>query len=208
MSTKDRDSNTEHLILEAAEKVFLEKGYVASRTTEIAQLAGVNHAMLHYYFRTKENLFNKVFDEKLRLLSSSFSIVFEQDMPFLEKIKQAIETHYDFLAANPRLPSFLLREVIASTERREAFKIILMPKLLNIFRMLKKEIETEMEKGTIIKISPANLLLNIGALNAASIITSLMLYSNDDEQTDVARNAYNKERKASNVDFILRSLRP
>ncbi|MDL2213319.1 TetR/AcrR family transcriptional regulator [Bacteroides sp. OttesenSCG-928-J23] len=208
MSTKDRDSNTEHLILEAAEKVFLEKGYVASRTTEIAQIAGVNHAMLHYYFRTKENLFNKVFDEKLRLLSSSFSIVFEQDMHFLEKIKQAIETHYDFLAANPRLPSFLLREVIASTERREAFKIILMPKLLNIFRMLKKEIETEIEKGTIIKISPANLLLNIGALNAASIITSLMLYSNDDEQTDEARNAYNKERKASNVDFILRSLRP
>ena len=55
------DVNTEQAIMEAAEKEFLDKGYTLTKTTEIARIAGVNHAMLHYYFRTKDNLFEKVF---------------------------------------------------------------------------------------------------------------------------------------------------
>ena len=61
---KEETSNTEQSILKAAEKEFLKKGFSGSKTTEIAKEAGVTHAMLHYYFRTKENLFNKVFEEK------------------------------------------------------------------------------------------------------------------------------------------------
>ena len=69
---KEDTSNTEQSILKAAEKEFLKKGFSGSKTTEIAKEAGVTHAMLHYYFRTKENLFNKVFEEKARQLADTF----------------------------------------------------------------------------------------------------------------------------------------
>lgn len=59
-----KETTTEQLILEAAEAEFLEKGYGKARTTEIARRAGVNHSMLHYYFRTKENLFEVMFQKK------------------------------------------------------------------------------------------------------------------------------------------------
>ena len=68
---KEETSNTEQSILKAAEKEFLKKGFSGSKTTEIAKEAGVTHAMLHYYFRTKENLFNKVFEEKARQLADT-----------------------------------------------------------------------------------------------------------------------------------------
>ncbi len=58
--------NTQQLILEAAEVEFLEKGYEKARTTEIARRAGVNHAMLHYYFQSKEKLFHRVFEDKVK----------------------------------------------------------------------------------------------------------------------------------------------
>lgn len=82
---KEETSNTEQSILKAAEKEFLKKGFSGSKTTEIAKEAGVTHAMLHYYFRTKENLFNKVFEEKTRQLADTFLSRVDESLPFLEK---------------------------------------------------------------------------------------------------------------------------
>lgn len=208
MITKPEETNKEKAILEAAEHEFLDKGYAASRTTEIAQRAGVTHAMLHYYFRTKENIFNKVFEEKVRLISSSFFVVLAKDLPFMERLKQVVEAHFDFLAENPKLPSFLLREILSSPERKEVFKELLVPKIINIMAIMEKEISAETEKGTIINISPADLLLNVASLNAASVVASLIVFENEDEQTQQVRQSFLRERKASTVDFVMRSLRP
>ena len=101
---KEETSNTEQSILKAAEKEFLKKGFSGSKTTEIAKEAGVTHAMLHYYFRTKENLFNKVFEEKAKQLADTFLSRVDESLPFLEKIKCFIEAHFDLLTANPELP--------------------------------------------------------------------------------------------------------
>ncbi|MCD8262058.1 MAG: TetR/AcrR family transcriptional regulator [Bacteroides sp.] len=83
-----KEANTEQLLLEAAETEFLEKGYGKARTTEIAKRAGVNHAMLHYYFRTKEHLFEIVFRKKAALMSEVLSFSFNQDLPFLGKVNK------------------------------------------------------------------------------------------------------------------------
>ncbi|MCD7898329.1 MAG: TetR/AcrR family transcriptional regulator [Bacteroides sp.] len=83
-----KETNTENLILEAAEAEFMEKGYGKARTTEIARRAGLNHAMLHYYFRTKEHLFEVVFERKAKLMSEIMLFTFQQDLPFLERIKK------------------------------------------------------------------------------------------------------------------------
>ena len=70
--------NKEQTILEAAEREFLNKGFAGARTTSIAEAAGVTHAMLHYYFRTKEQLFERILDEKMRLMSQSVLTAFGQ----------------------------------------------------------------------------------------------------------------------------------
>lgn len=88
MSIAAKETNTEQLLPEAAEAEFLEKGYGKARTTEIAKRAGVNHAMLHYYFRTKEHLFEVVFRNKAALMSEVLYFSFNQDLPFLEKVKK------------------------------------------------------------------------------------------------------------------------
>ena len=72
---KQEKQTKEQLILAAAEHEFLTKGYDSARTTSIAQAAGVTHAMLHYYFRTKEQLFERIVDEKYKLMSHSMLTV-------------------------------------------------------------------------------------------------------------------------------------
>ena len=70
--------NKEQAILEAAEREFIVKGFAGARTTSIAEAAGVTHAMLHYYFRTKEQLFERILDEKMRLMGESVLAAFGQ----------------------------------------------------------------------------------------------------------------------------------
>ena len=116
--TIEKEKNKEQAILDAAEHEFLEKGFEAAKTTKIASLAGVTHAMLHYYFRTKEHLFDLVFEKKTRLLKESlFSSFDNPDMPFQEKIRTGMEAHFEIVRANPSLPRFVLNELIYRPKR-------------------------------------------------------------------------------------------
>ena len=83
MSKKD---NTEQAILQAAETEFLDKGFALAKTTEIAKQAGVTHAMLHYYYRTKEKLFERVFQEKVDLMAHSLVATLDDGKPFLKQM--------------------------------------------------------------------------------------------------------------------------
>ena len=94
--------NKEQAILEAAEREFIAKGFAGARTTSIAEAAGVTHAMLHYYFRTKEQLFERILDEKMRLMGESVLAAFGQPgLPLAERLRDGIERHFDFIMANP-----------------------------------------------------------------------------------------------------------
>ena len=105
-------NSTEKRILAAAEEEFLESGYDGARTVSIAERAGVTHAMLHYYFRSKEQLFQRILDEKIDILINSVQTAFfESEKPLLERIENGIAAHFDFLAANERLPIFAIREI-------------------------------------------------------------------------------------------------
>ena len=116
--------NREQAILEAAEREFLAKGFAGARTTSIAEAAGVTHALLHYYFRTKEQLFDRILDEKLRLMGQTVLAAFgRQKLPLLERLKEGIEPHFDFIAANPDLPRFIVNEVFSRPERYEAMRM-------------------------------------------------------------------------------------
>lgn len=118
---KSKDTSTEEKIIEAARKVFMQKGYAATRTRDIAEEAGINLALLNYYFRTKEKLFEQIMSEKFRqLFSVIFPIINNDALTLDEKIETLVENYITLLIENPDLPLFVLSEIRVNPER---FKI-------------------------------------------------------------------------------------
>lgn len=199
------DINTGQAIMEAAEKEFLDKGYALTKTTEIARIAGVNHAMLHYYFRTKENLFNQVFQKKLHILTSSFVTKVSEDLPFTEKIKFIVEEHFNFLAANPKLPFFVLNEFITNKERLEKFRNMAAPGIVEFVNKIKMEINAEVEKGNISPIDPLDLILDIVSINVFAFLAHPMV-EKVTESIGKDYQTFIEQRRAENVLVILKRL--
>jgi len=111
------DLSTEEKIKEAARKVFLKKGYAAARTRDIAEEAGINLALLNYYFRSKEKLFELVMVEKMQKLLGVIAGTINDESTSLEEKLQLIASHYiDMLTANPDLPLFVLSELRSGSE--------------------------------------------------------------------------------------------
>ena len=201
------NQNTEQAILEAAEKLFIEKGFAGAKTTEIAKLAGVNHALLHYYFRTKENLFNCVFERIASHLVEYFNFAFDGDAPFFEKLRTATELHFDCLTTHIELPMFVFREVIQKKERKDYLLKQLFPYMKRILAKMHSDIKREVKKGTIRPVKAQNLLLNIASLNVFSIIAAAVIYDVKDENNIDEVMLFLEGRKENNVNTIINSLK-
>ena len=113
---------TEQRIFSAASEVFEEKGYTGARMQEIADRAGINKALLHYYFRTKEQLFGSVFQVLLKKMFENIFSIFTREIPFKEKIRLFLDDHIEFLVKNPKLPTFLLNELSHNPALAEGIK--------------------------------------------------------------------------------------
>jgi AcrR family transcriptional regulator len=202
-----RNQNMEQVLLEAAEKLFIEKGFDGAKMTEIARLAGVNHALLHYYFRTKENLFNRVFEQIATQMVSFFNIAFDDEAPFFEKLKRAIESHFDGLVERVSLPMFIFREVIQKKERKDYFIGLMFPAAKRVLAIIHSDIKREVKKGTIRQVRAQNVLLNIAALNVFSFIAAEIIFDTKNENMSGALKKFLDDRKQNNVNTIINSLK-
>lgn len=136
----DLDISTEEKIKEAARKVFMQKGYAATRTRDIAEAAGINLALLNYYFRSKEKLFNEVMTEKfLQLFGVVFPIVNNDALNLDKKIEVLVEKYIDLLLENPDLPIFVLSEIRANPDKfKEAVHVQEILKDSSLMRQLRE----------------------------------------------------------------------
>lgn len=117
-----KDLSTENKIKEAARKIFTQKGYAATRTRDIAEEAGINLALLNYYFRSKKKLFDIVMLERVGELFGIFNNILSNksnDGNVDEIIKDVIDMYYDMLIKNPDLPLFVLNEINNNLENSE-----------------------------------------------------------------------------------------
>ena len=105
------DTSTEEKILEAAKKVFTSKGMYGARMQDIADEAGINKALLHYYFRSKQKLFEVIFAAAAQKLFTKINFIFESDMPLFEKIEHFTEEYITVMMESPYLPLFVLNEL-------------------------------------------------------------------------------------------------
>jgi AcrR family transcriptional regulator len=121
MAKKDKsatDSSTEEKIREAARVVFMKKGYAATRTRDIAEEAGINLALLNYYFRSKEKLFEQIMAEKFqKFFGIILPIINGADTSLEEKIEMIANNYINILSTNPDLPIFVLSEIQTNPER-------------------------------------------------------------------------------------------
>lgn len=204
---KRHSENKEADILHAAEREFLSKGFAGARTTSIAEAAGVTHAMLHYYFRTKELLFERILGEKLQLMSQSVLTAFGQPgLPLIARIKDGIERHFDFIAANPELPLFIVNEIFARPSRyrllQKNVRILLDPLQHN----LQQELDESAARGDTEPIDARMLLLNIISLNVFSFIAFPILQPLYGDLT-ADRERFFAQRKQENIETIMRRLK-
>lgn len=208
MSKSITEQTTEEKILAAAEKEFLLKGYAGARTTAIAEEAGVTHAMLHYYFRTKDKLFDKIIESKMGMLRDiMLASVGDPSIPLFDKIKTAVESHLDFIAANPLLPQFMISEVLSRPERMP----MVLDKLLHHTPMMVESLQHQIDEyavqGLCRRVDAGMLILDIVSLNifpfmAKPMANPLLCGLMDN------REAFIESRKKENVETIMRKLKP
>lgn len=106
----DNGKDMETRIIEAATRVFLEKGYEGTNMTLIAEAAGIGRPALYYYFRTKDKIYNELFGTLIRGFIPSVVSILKQDAPMSERIDDLVDAYFEQLKKNPRLPLFLIRE--------------------------------------------------------------------------------------------------
>jgi len=202
------EQSTEQNILEVAERLFLEKGFAMTSTTEIAKEVGCNQALVHYYFRTKENLFNTIFEQKFK---SFFQGIFDANdlstLSFQDKVKYIIESHFDMLCKNPKMPGLILNELSRLPEQIKTLreKLYELPKRL--FDQMGQELQIEIEQGRIRKILWPDLIFSMLSLNLTMFIMMPVL-EGILELTEEQKELMIQHRRAENIDFILNSLRP
>ncbi len=145
--TTEVSTETQQRILDAARHIFVQKGRELSTMGDIAKEAGINRTALNYYFRSKDKLFDGVFEHVLKSFLPHIEKIIEADKPVLEKFRDIIEAHTDFLLDNPNLPYFVLTEMNRDpVQLLETMQDMNGPAILSKFA---EQIEAEMHAGTV-----------------------------------------------------------
>ncbi|PZR25325.1 MAG: TetR/AcrR family transcriptional regulator [Citrobacter freundii] len=159
MPKRLKDETSEEKILDAARTVFLQKGMAGARMQEIADEAGINKALLHYYFKSKELLFDRVFLQAAEKLFPKMNAILNGDLPLFEKIENFIDTYIGIMIENPYLPLFVLNEIHRDPEgfyKRMSHEM----KFPRPEKFL-LQIDEEVKAGRIKPVSPLQLFMTI-----------------------------------------------
>jgi TetR/AcrR family transcriptional regulator len=191
-------------IIESAKQVFISKGYGEARMQEIADKAGINKGLLHYYFKSKENLFHAVLKEVIKKIIPKLDLLIKSDETLTEKIEKFVTLYIDLLIENPYLPGFVLSEM---NLRGEGFmKEIMQDYDINPIKLM-VQVQMEIQAGKIGNINPINLLINIISMCVFPFIARPIFKEisglNDDDYLQ-----FMKTRKKEIVSFTLSAIKP
>lgn len=145
--------NIEQTIINTAKQLFIEKGYTDTSMSDIASRAGINRSTLHYYFRTKDRMFQAVFGSIVSVFfPKATAIILDSDTPYMERISKILDEYMDFLIQNPSLPKFVCEEI-----NRDVDNLIDSARFIGLDRLMmqaKNTLIREMEAGNLNKVDP------------------------------------------------------
>ena len=201
---KDRkDDSAQARILLAAKKVFLQKGMAGARMQDIADEAGINKALLHYYFRNKEVLFEMIFQDGLNQLFPKIANIIESDASLFKKIENFCTEYIDMMLRNPYLPLFVLNEVNTDPIR---FKEKFWKNREFFFLKFAEQIEVEIKAGKIKPINPAHLFINMLSMCIFPFIAKPIWMMTTD-MDEMQFRFFMDQRKSEIPKFIVESIK-
>ena len=155
------EKETEEKIFIAAQRVFQTKGFEGTRMQAIADEANINKSMLHYYYRTKEKLFQEVFQASARKIMPELFSILASDEPLKQKVVLIVDFYHNVFRKNPYLPAFVIHEMNQNPDR---FKEFISSMEINIPIKFIDQIQNGIASGKFIQISPQQFLMNIVSL--------------------------------------------
>lgn len=204
---KNNEQNTEQIILEAAEAEFLEKGYSNAKMMAIAQRAGVAHSMLHYYFRSKENLFQGILQQKMRDMFSLQGEALEGETTFEGLLRKVRDLRDRFFAANPKFAYFILTEVMGNAQNRELLVQLVERMSRTSMVKLRELLEQEMAAGRMRRMRIENVILMMITLDVA-MLTAISQCREEEGIGDEVADRLLAGYKERNLQLFLEALRP
>ena len=204
MSEQEQKISTEEQVLKAAIVVFQRDGFDGARMQDIADLAGINKAMLHYYFRSKEKLFQAVFVSIMKQVISELGNVMQSEIHLFDKIRLFFDKHISFMQKHQYIPGFIIGELNRNPHLVvEAMQQI---NVQNTFGGFVKQLKEAVEKGEINAIDPIQLFVNMLALSVFPFGARGMLFGVlqfNEEKFD----KFVEERKSLCADLIINSIK-
>ena len=200
----ENDKQTEEKIFEAATDVFLDKGMDGARMQDIATHAGINKALLHYYYRTKDQLFNAVFEMIARKMLKKFAPVFDENLSLEAKIRFFFKEHIAFLHENPKLPAFVLNEINRNPARIKKF--LKNVHFETLWQKLYEQHKSELGKYNITEATLPQLMVSIAALSvfpfaARGIIEGIL------DKVEVDFDDFIEQRKEFAAEFVIKAIK-
>lgn len=197
--------NAEEKILAAARKVFLHKGFTGARMQEIADEAGINKALLHYYFRSKEKLFEEIFREAFGKLLPSLAGIFKEPISIFEKIERFTEGYITIVLEHPYIPVFVLSEMHRNPD--EFFDTHVRPDLRSNVQLIGKQFAEAIAQGLIRPIDPRQLMMNMMSLCVFPFVARPMLQRMM-QASDKTYHSLLEQRKKEVSQFIIAAIKP
>lgn len=170
-----KNKNTEEKILESAREIFTHKGFEGARMQEIADHAGINKALLHYYFRGKEKLFAAVFKNTILQIGPALSAFFNEDIPLEVKVWKFVDNYLELIKKFPQMPLFIMNEISTNPER--ILQQLNFEAYLD-FQKLEKQLMEEYEKGHIVKVDIRHFIVNIIGLTVFPFAAKIIIQKN------------------------------
>lgn len=199
-----KKENTESKIVEAAREVFHRKGFDGARMQEIADTAQINKGLLHYYFKSKNKLFDKVFGLAFDALFRKLGETLNADRSIFEKIEVFCEEYISMVSRNSYIPRFVINELGKNPERFIDSRIGQNKK--ELFEPFFKQIEQAGKDGLIRPIDPRHLMVNMISLCVFPFLAAPMLQVmagfNAQELAD-----FQEARKKEVADFIIQGIK-
>lgn len=203
----ENNKNIEKRILWVAERLFLEKGFSGTSTTEIAKTVGCNQALIHYYFRTKEKLFWDVFAPKVEQFVEYLDAPLDESIDFVERIRNVIEFYFGILELDERLAPFIVNELIMNPGRWDMFRdrYLRSESRSSAFKRFENMVEAEIEAGRIRPIRAIDLLMNIMSLTISAFIVAPKGFASGECDSNL-RKSYLDQRKEDIKELIVNGM--
>ena len=202
-----KSRSAEELIIDSAMKVFTRRGFAAARMEEIAKEAGINRALLHYYFRDKETMFAIIFETRFKEFFSGIGTILQSEKSLFEKIREIVSHEINVLTLHPDLPRFIITEVASQPERLIQYgqKMGINPRMM--LAQFNSQVEEAIAQQRIIPIESRQLLMNIMSMCiypfvAKPIIKTMM------QMDENSFGELMEKRKNDVYEFIIKAITP